>query len=531
MITENSTPIGSPKTQIPDSSPRNTVQSNQEKLDQFGQRETELEKGNTETPNPISAKPITDAARIKALNRQLKAKNTELEESKQTTTRYWELLDIANKEKIAALEDLAATQKTIQDLNKQVTETDHKYALKVLEVENKEGQLETIQNELTAAQKTIHELEEQVKETNHQYTLKTKEVESKERQITLIQESYQKATQQLTQAKDKLKDLEKQPDQESTRSSNGESSSSDSDEQSDDEAVAKPNYANLSKRTLIQKLNKRDNYIQELIQEQDASFDIIEKKNGHITNLKHQLKTNLEENKDQLDKIIELTAEKKKLKKQLQNQNPNIKPSSSEPKSNETKVKMNILMDSNRKHVRPHLKDTNEIKYNFITTTYTTDDLADKVNEFCSNHQPGDQYTIMLGTNNLKLIANETSEEEKNQITKETYDNIKSSVIQMRQQTDALIHIIKIPPHQNNDEINQKIMSVNDSLVKLQNRDAGINVIEAFATEAYEAGTDRTEVIQDDGIHLTREGGKVVVDCMKHNETIAKQHIDHTRQP
>ncbi len=188
-------------------------------------------------------------------------------------------------------------------------------------------------------------------------------------------------------------------------------------------------------------------------------------------------------------------------------------------------------MDSNRKHVRPHLKDTNAIKYNFITTTYTTDDLADKVNDFCSNHQPGDQYSIMLGTNNLKQIANATSEEEKNQITKETYNNIKSSVIQMRQQTDALIHIIKIPPHQNNDVINQKIMSVNDSLAKLQNRDAGINVIEAFATEAYDAETDRTEVIQDDGIHLTKEGGIVVAECMEHNESIVKQHIDHTRQP
>ncbi len=311
VMTQKSTPTGSPKIQIPVSSPRNTTQSIQEKLDQLGKRETELEDAHTETPNPIGAKPITDAARIKALNRQLKAKISELEESKQTTTRYWELLDIANKEKIVALDDLAAAQKTTQDLKKQLTETNHQYALKVTEVENKESQLETMQNELTAAQKTIQELDEKAKETDHQYSLKVKEEENQEMQITLIQDSYNKATQQLAQAKNKLKDLEKEPDEELSSDPKGDSSSSSSDNESEDESEARPNYTNLSKRALIHKLNKRDNYIQELIQEQDASFDIIEKKNGHITNLKHQLKTNLEENKDQLDKIIELTAERR----------------------------------------------------------------------------------------------------------------------------------------------------------------------------------------------------------------------------
>ncbi len=427
MITENSTPIGSPKTQIPDSSPRNTVQSNQEKLDQFGQRETELEKGNTETPNPISAKPITDAARIKALNRQLKAKNSELEESKQTVTRYWELLDIANKEKIIALDDLAAAQKTIQELNQQAAETDRQFAIKVTEVENKESQLEIIQNELTAAQKTIQELDEQAKETDRQYAIKVKEVENKERQISLIQNSYQKATQQLTQAKDKLKDLEKQPDQEPNNESKSESSSAGSGDESDSESNAEldhdsftetTDYSNLSKKSLVSTIQKRDKHIEDLIQEQETSFEIIEKKNAHIVNLKHQLKTTMQDSKDHLDKIIELTGEKRKLKKQLESQNQKPNTSNAEPKNNEAPVEMHVLMDSNRKFVKPHLKDSNEIKYKFNTTTYTTDDLVEKLEDLCNNHKPNNQYTIMLGTNNLKMIPTANNQEKKKEITR-----------------------------------------------------------------------------------------------------------------
>ncbi len=342
----------------------------------------------------------------------------------------------------------------------------------------------------------------------------------------LIQQSYEKATKDLRTTTDKLKTLEEKSEEAEYSSSDSENSTNSSS--SNDNNPEPSDYAELSKRDLISTIQERDKHIEDLIQEQETSFDIIEKKNAHIVNLKQQLKTTMQDSKDHLDKIIELTGEKRKLKKQLESQNQRPNTTNTVPQNNEPPVEMHVLMDSNRKFVKPHLKDSNEIKYKFNTTTYTTDDLAEKLEDLCNNHKPNNQYTIMLGTNNLKMIPTANNQEMKKEITKETYDNIKASAIKLRQRTEACVHIIQIPPHQTNNEINNEIISVNQSLSKLPNRDAGINYITPFAPEAYEEDLDRSEVIDEDGIHLTAYGGKLVADCMKDNEKNVKQYLTST---
>ena len=171
------------------------------------------------------------------------------------------------------------------------------------------------------------------------------------------------------------------------------------------------------------------------------------------------------------EKIEELSQDKQELQKELKKQlgNSNDSPHSDneeeeqETKEEEPAKRIIVIAYSNRKYIKNQLTNTEKINYEFIENIYTTAQLMEKVTELVENHQPNTHYMILEGTNDLR----------DGKPTRQTYENIKGSVIKLRKSTGAIVQLLQIPPHKDA-KIDWVIDWVNEKLAKLPKNDAGI---------------------------------------------------------
>ncbi len=433
---------------------------------QATQQEKDKEKENKPKPKPLNrderdlikviecqnkdleayeAKQKEDAATIADLKRQLR----EAKNDKKVTKLEKDITNL-KKELSQSQENEINLLKTAQEAKELLEKDVNKHDDLTADIIKLEEENSNLKREVALLQSNINDAQlkakiENLTETNRELK---RENESRDHCIKSLESGFKEAREQLQEEKESRTE-------ESRRSLDLENKILDLESKlrDSDKKIAESKEENMEKKIQIQTLTVEKRHLEEKAeaiadpsQERVAKLqDKVKELNEDIRALQEQLMENERTTGDQPDVSIEEIA-------------------------THEEITVVIIADSNRDNFREFIKDTESTKFKYIEYIYTAERLEDKAKEIAENYQPGTQYSILMGLNDLRKLKQ----------TRTVNEHIENATATLRS-TGAIVQILPIPIHRDV-TINAKIAHVNNFIEDLGRKDKGVifNKIEEF---------------------------------------------------